>query len=101
MKRYFGIAMLVGCLAAMQSGDVHGAPPFSGTIFIDPDIITPADPTTFQGSVYTGQALRQMFDRRTSRFSNVNAYEQTMNSFPPTPGIIRCVRISQKVFFRI
>ena len=27
-------------------------PPFSGTIFIDPDIITPNDPTTFTGLSY-------------------------------------------------
>ena len=39
-------------------------PPFSGTIFIDPDIITDADPTTFEGLVYAGQAPRTMFDRR-------------------------------------
>ncbi|MGB0543696.1 MAG: hypothetical protein ACPGPI_08230, partial [Longimicrobiales bacterium] len=39
-------------------------PPFDGTIFIDPDIITDADPTTFTGLVYSGQASREMFDRR-------------------------------------
>lgn len=39
-------------------------PPFQGTIFIDPDIITEADPTTFTGLVYAGQGTREMFDRR-------------------------------------
>ncbi len=39
-------------------------PPFSGTIFIDPDIITPDDPTTFTGLSYTGTGTRTMFDRR-------------------------------------
>jgi hypothetical protein len=39
-------------------------PPFGGTIFVDPDIITPADPTTFTGLTYAGQGSRLMFDRR-------------------------------------
>lgn len=39
-------------------------PPFGGTIFIDRDIITASDPTTFTGLVYAGQETRTMFDRR-------------------------------------
>ncbi|MFY0686720.1 MAG: hypothetical protein JXQ90_06125 [Cyclobacteriaceae bacterium] len=39
-------------------------PPFSGTIFIDPDIIIEDDPSTFVSLEYTGQATRTMFDRR-------------------------------------
>jgi len=50
------------------------APPFSGTIFIDPDIITPADPTTFAGVTAKGQAVRTMFDRRANAFIQVQAY---------------------------
>jgi len=34
-----------------------GTPPFGGTIFIDPDIITPEDPTTFVNLIYNGQKL--------------------------------------------
>ncbi len=49
-------------------------PPFSGTIFIDPDIITPADPTTFQVIVPAGRGLRTMFDRRVDDWITVNAY---------------------------
>lgn len=52
----------------------QGDPPFSGTIFIAPDLITTADPTTFQGVVYTGQGLRTMFDRRVNDWITVNAY---------------------------
>ena len=40
------------------------SPPFSGTIFIDPDIITPDDPTTFISIIYTGIETRTMYDRR-------------------------------------
>ena len=40
-------------------------PPFGGTIFIDPDIITEDDPTTFVSLSYAGTGKRQMYDRRT------------------------------------
>ena len=50
------------------------APPFSGTIFIDPDIITAADPTTFVGLTAKGQGLRSMFDRRVGAFVQLQAY---------------------------
>jgi hypothetical protein len=49
-------------------------PPFSGTIFIDPDIITSADPTTFQTLTSKGQATRTMFDRRFGAFIQVQAH---------------------------
>lgn len=53
---------------------VPDEPPFSGTIFIDPDIITASDPTTFTGLSYAGQATRTMYDRRTAGFVMVNAF---------------------------
>lgn len=40
------------------------SPPFGGTIFIDPDIITPDDPTTFLDLSYAGTGSRMMYDRR-------------------------------------
>jgi hypothetical protein len=49
-------------------------PPFGGTIFIDPDIITSSDPTTFQGLTFKGQASRTMFDRRVNTWIAVEAY---------------------------
>lgn len=53
---------------------VQAEPPFSGTIFIDPDIITSSDPTTLQSVSYAGQGLRTMFDRRVNNWITVNAY---------------------------
>ena len=50
------------------------APPFGGTIFIDPDIITAVDPTTFQSLSAAGQEIRTMFDRRASGWIDVSAY---------------------------
>lgn len=41
-------------------------PPFGGTIFIDRDILTESDPTTFETIEAAGQAPRQMYDRRAS-----------------------------------
>ena len=53
---------------------VEAAPPFSGTIFIDPEIITPTDPSTFQGASSAGRGMRWMFDRRVNDWTFVNAY---------------------------
>jgi hypothetical protein len=60
-------------LLAPASG-VHAEPPFSGTAFLDPDIITAATPTRFVAAVATGQAPRMMFDRRLNAFASYNAY---------------------------
>lgn len=50
------------------------AAPFAGTVFIDPDIVTAADPTAFTGITYAGQGNRLMFDRRVNSFITLNAY---------------------------
>ena len=50
------------------------SPPFGGTIFIDPDIITPTDPTTFQDLLPMGRGFRTMYDRRVANWIRVNAY---------------------------
>src|SRR5258706_6361387 len=65
-------AMFLFVVVATQS--VCAAPPYSGTIFIDPDIITAADSTTFSGLTYAGQGVRTMFDRRVNAFVQLNAY---------------------------
>lgn len=49
-------------------------PPFGGTIFIDPDIITPSDATTFTGLTPAGQGSRTMFDRRVNSWITVEAF---------------------------
>ena len=49
-------------------------PPFGGTIFIGPDIITSSDSTTFQSVSYSGQDSRTMYDRRVNNWITVNAY---------------------------
>ena len=68
----FCSCLLLASIVATSSTDA--APPYSGTIFIDPDIITEADPTTFLGLTYAGQGQRTMFDRRVGNFVDLNAY---------------------------
>jgi len=43
-----------------------GKPPFWGTIFIDPNIVTSQDPSSFKSISYKGQSSREMYDRRSS-----------------------------------
>ena len=49
-------------------------PPFSGTIFIDPDIIKPSDPTTLVDLISAGVGQRLMFDRRQNTFVTYEAF---------------------------
>lgn len=50
------------------------APPFSGTVFIHPDMLTDSDPSSFVSLTYVGVAARTMFDRRTETFDSVDAH---------------------------
>jgi hypothetical protein len=57
----------LGLILAWTVSDLKAAqatPPFSGTIFLDPDIITEADPTEFRTLVDAGRGERRMYDRR-------------------------------------
>jgi hypothetical protein len=53
---------------------LRAEPPFSGTIFVDGDIITETDPTTFVSIVAAGRGNRVMFDRRVNNWITANAY---------------------------
>lgn len=61
-------------LAYFTREHLHAAPPFSGTIFLDPDIIVDSDPTTFQSVVAAGLGNRWMFDRRVNNWVHLNAF---------------------------
>ena len=49
-------------------------PPYSGTSFIDPDILTSNDRTTFVSISYTGRDDRTVYDRRVANWITINAY---------------------------
>jgi hypothetical protein len=63
-----------GCGGPTDAPEPNVTPPFSGTIFIDPDIIVSSDPTTFSGVTYVGQGTRTMFDRRVNDWISAEAY---------------------------
>lgn len=67
-------ALICVFLSFLIGGRGQADPPFSGTIFIDPDIITPSDPTAFETMTASGRGMRRMFDRRVSRWITVNAF---------------------------
>ena len=56
------------------SGLARAEPPFSGTVFLDPDIITSDDPTSFAAITDAGRGYRWMFDRRVNDWVYVNAF---------------------------
>lgn len=55
--------LLIAC-EGHPAPDVPPEPPFAGTIFLDPDIITADDPTAFESLTDAGRGRRQMYDRR-------------------------------------
>lgn len=70
----FSLLLIWGTASAQEPSTPHAEPPFWGTIFLDPDIITAQDPTTFQSITYDGQDTRTMFDRRVNDWITVNAF---------------------------
>ena len=69
VRTMFKIPALLGVLTVLAAAE----PPYSGTIFIDPDIITASDPTTYLSLKVAGRGNRTMFDRRTNSFNKVKA----------------------------
>lgn len=76
----FAATSVVACAEVSGGQQVIGTdpsiepPPFGGTIFIDPDIITESDPTTFLGLEFIGQEPREMFDRRVDDWITRDAF---------------------------
>lgn len=65
---------LLLCIMMITSTIIYAQPPYWGTIFIAPDIITFADPSAIQSTTYTGQGMVTMYDRRVPGWVTVNAY---------------------------
>jgi hypothetical protein len=66
-------ACLAGSPAVTVAYPIPDDPPFVGTSFISPDIITASDPTALESVVANGQGSRTMFDRRVDAYVVVNA----------------------------
>ena len=52
----------------------HQAPPYRGTVFLDPDIILPSDTTDFVGLEPAGRGERLVYDRRPAAWITIQAY---------------------------
>ena len=77
LMTYGLIVLLLSCSisdAQPSISKVQLDPPFDGTIFLDPDIITSSDPSTFKSLAYAGQAERTMFDRRVDDFITLTPF---------------------------
>jgi hypothetical protein len=71
----FSLLLIVSLTAYAQNTPTPKvAPPFHGTIFLDPDIITANDPSSFHSLTPSGQGQRNMFDRRVNNWVTVNAF---------------------------
>lgn len=79
------IRLALSCLLFLSCLPAAAEPPFSGTIFLDPDIIVPTDRTTYLGISDKGQDRRKMFDRRRNAFLTYNAhlFEVRFRDAPP------------------
>lgn len=75
MKQFYLLIIAILLSTIIPSVPLNAqSPPFGGTIFLDPDIITPEDPTTFLQLESSGRGIRTMFDRRVNDWISVNAY---------------------------
>lgn len=75
MRWVLPVFVAAGLLLGSASAEAQATePPFSGTIDIDPDILTRQDPTAFKRITYTGRGVRTVFDRRKNRFVRIKAH---------------------------
>ena len=51
-----------------------GKPPFAGTVFVTPDLITPSDPTSLTDVTYVGRRARDFWDPRAKVWERIDAY---------------------------
>ena len=51
-----------------------GNPPYEGTVWITPDLITPSDPSSFSGAIFAGRRTREFWDRPAERWTSVDVY---------------------------
>ncbi len=67
-------AWLAAVAMVVWIGMAHADPPFAGTVWIDPDIITSDDPTTFQSLNYRGLRRRKVYIRVEDRWRYVRVH---------------------------
>ena len=70
----YAIVLCVAAVCAVPADGQSTSPPFRGTVYLNPNVFTDADPTAFTGLTYGGLGTRKMFDRRKAKFANTRAY---------------------------
>lgn len=68
------VFLLVFFLFAIAAPAAPTVPPFSGTIFINPEILRASDPTAFVSITAAGRGVRVMFDRRVNDWVTLEAF---------------------------
>lgn len=63
--------LLLVALALLAPGS---DPPYGGTVWVDPDILTAADPSAYVGYTPTGRGTRTVYDRRPAAWVQINAH---------------------------
>ena len=75
MKKTLATALTTTTLLLLiASAPILAQPPYQGTIWIDPDIITADDPSTFESLTYAGRGNHAVYDRRVLGWITINAY---------------------------
>jgi hypothetical protein len=69
-----GALFLWAASTGLSADQSKVAPPYAGTVFVSPEILRAADPTSFVSISEAGRGKRTMFDRRTNRFDEVDAF---------------------------
>lgn len=65
---------ILAALFAFATIAARAEPPYFGTIFLEPNLVTASDPTTFIALADAGRGIRTMFDRRANAFVQYDAY---------------------------
>ena len=61
-------------LASLSVAAVAAAPPYKGTVFLDPNVLTQSDPTALRSLIPRGRGDRVMFDRRANGWITAHAF---------------------------
>ena len=73
------LAILVTLCLMASSSALADDPPYAGTVYVDPDWITPDDPSTFSAATPSGRMAVQMYDRRIPDWTTVDARSFILN----------------------
>jgi hypothetical protein len=68
--------LLISCSSGgdeVETPPIPKTPPYSGTIFLDPDILTEADPSIYITTEFKEITEKQVFDRRVNAWIEINA----------------------------